>query len=515
MAHFIRSRIARKLLVAVGLPSFVLALMGVLWLGSATRESAPGLWGAVLAFLLVLALAMSTVHLLTVHLLLEQPLSRIVASLKRAGQGDFLLRAPVESEDELSELARSINTALAAITDLHARRLEDARSMESMQSELALKAEVEAQHRLLDEANRRLQDRLRELTLLAELARTFNSTLKLDEILHFVADLLGRTLGYQAFALLLLDERKGDLVVKSLFGIDASVEGLRVPFGDGIAGWAARERQLLLVRDARADGRFPLQRWTGAQDGSVLAVPMIFQGECVGVLDFCRPVIDAFGDDEVSFLQSVASQAAMAIANARLHERTVALSLTDPLTGLGNRRSLFERLEMELERAERFSEGCALAMIDVDHFKNLNDVHGHLAGDAALRRVGELLGGAVRRVDTVARYGGEEFAVVLPRVSSAVALEVAEKVRGLIASSAFEHGARQPGGRVTISIGVACFPGDARDLATLIDCADAALFAAKRKGRDAVVAYAAGMRENPGRRRDIRVTAQVDPGGVS
>ena len=511
MVHFIRSHIARKLLLAVGLPSFFLALAGVLWLGSATRDKAPGLWGAVLAFLLVLAFTMSSIHLLAVQLLLEQPLSRIVASLKRAARGDFLLRAPVESEDELGELARSFNTAMAAITDLHARRLEDARSMESMQRELALKAEVEAQHQLLDEANGRLEDRLRELTLLAELSRTFNSTLNLDELLHFVTELLGRTLGYQAFALLLLDERQGDLVVKSVFGIDASVEGDRVPFGEGIAGWAARERQLLLVPDTRADGRFPTLRWTGAKDGSVLAVPMFFQGECVGVLDFFRPVKNAFGDDEVSFLQSVASQAAMAIANARLHERTVALSLTDPLTGLDNRRGLFERLEMELERAERFSDSCALVMIDVDHFEDLNDAHGRLAGDNTLRRVGELLGGAVRRVDTVARWRGEEFAVALPRASRASALDVAEELRSLIATSAFEYDAGPPGVHVTISVGVACFPDDARDLATVIDCADAALFAAKRKGRDTVVAYAPGMRENPGRRRDIRVTSQVDP----
>jgi diguanylate cyclase (GGDEF)-like protein len=150
-------------------------------------------------------------------------------------------------------------------------------------------------------------------------------------------------------------------------------------------------------------------------------------------------------------------------------------------------------------------------MIDADHFRDLNDAHGRLAGDTTLRRMGELFGGAVRRVDTVARWRGEEFAVVLPRASRASALDVAEKLRSLIATSAFEHGAGLPGGHVTISVGVACFPDDARDLATVIDCADAALFAAKRKGRDTVVAYAPGMRENPARRRDIRVTSQLDP----
>jgi diguanylate cyclase (GGDEF)-like protein len=514
MRRFVRSHLARKLLLAVGLPTFVLALVGVLWLGAATRERAPGLWGPVLAFVVLLAAAMAGVHLLAMRALMERPLSRIVKALRRAEAGDFLLRVPVESDDELGDVARSFNTALAAITDLHARRIEDAQSMESMQRELALKAEVEEQHRLLDVANRRLQERLRELTVLSDLARTFNATLQLDELLQYVTERVGRTLGYDAFALLLVDEERGDLVVRSLSGIDEGAVGWRVPLGEGIAGWAARQREPVLVRDTRADGRFPAERWTRGQDGSVVAIPMVFQERCVGVLDFFRPTVDAFSDDEVAFLCSVASQAAMAIANARLHERTVALSLTDALTGLHNRRSLFERLGLELERSRRSSQPCAIAMIDVDHFKILNDARGHLAGDATLRRVGELLRTAVRRIDTVARYGGEEFAVVLPRADAQTALAVAEKLRALVASTAFEHAGSQPGGRVTISIGVASFPADATELPVLVDCADSALFAAKRRGRDATVAYLPGMRQDPGRRRDIRVTAQVEPAGA-
>src|SRR6266542_827707 len=364
-----------------------------------------------------------------------------------------------------------------------------------------------------DETNRRLEGRLRELTVLSDLARTLNSTLALDELLPFVTELVGRTLGFEAFALLLVDEPSGELVVRSMFGM-SGVVGERIAPGAGLAGWAGKERQLLLVRDTREDARFPVERWTRGHHGSALAVPMIVQGECVGVLDFFRPVVDAFGDDEVRFLQSVASQAAMAIANARLHERAVALSLTDALTGLHNRRSLFARLELKLERSERFSHACAVAMVDVDHFKEINNAHGHLAGDATLRRVGELLGGAVRKIDTVARYGGEEFALVLPRADRAAALEVAEKVSQLVAATPLEHDAGQPGGKITISVGVATFPDDARDLATLVDSADAALFAAKRAGRNTAVAFAPGMRENPGRRRDVRHTAQVEPGGV-
>ena len=336
--RLVRTRIARELLLAVGAPSLAVSLAGVYWLRSETRDVAPGLWGAVLAFLLVLAFAVTGLHLLAVRLLVEQPLARIVLALRRAEQGEYLLRMPVDSEDEVGQLARSFNTALAAITDLHARRLDDAESMASMQRELALKAELEAQHRLLDDAHRRLEGRVRELTLLADLARTLNATLDLDRLLHFVTERVGRTLGYDAFALLLFDEAAGDLVVGSAYGIDPSALGERVALGSGVAGSAALRREVLLVRDTRQDSRFPAHRWTGGRHGAVLAVPLLHQGTCVGVLDFFRPTPDGFSAEEIELLQAVASQAAMAIANARLYQRTLALSRADPRGVAGDRR---------------------------------------------------------------------------------------------------------------------------------------------------------------------------------
>ena len=511
MPKAIRSRLGRKLLVAVGLPSLVLALAGLLWLQTAMRDVAPNLWSYVLGFLLFLASAVSIVHFAAVHLLVERPLERVISALKRAEHGDFLYRAPVETEDELGELARSFNTALAAITDLQSGRIDDARSIASMQREIALKAELEAQHQLLDDANRRLEGRLRELTLLFDLSRTLGSTLDVRALTHAVTDLVGRTLGYEAFALFLVDEPTGALVATSVFGVDASLEGTRITPGEGAAGWAALQKKVLQVRDTRDDPRRPGQRFMRGQHGSVLAIPMLDQeGACIGVLDFFRTRFDAFGDDEVRFLESVAIQAAMAIANARLHERTVALSLTDPLTGLHNRRSLFQRLDTELERSERFAHAFSVAVIDVDRFRELNEVHGHLAGDAVLRRVGEIISRGVRKVDSAARFGGEEFAIVLPRTDRAAAIDVGEKLRLLVRAHRFS--VPEPLGDVTISVGISTYPDDARDVGALVDCADAALFAAKKRGRDAVVGHASGMRENPLRRRDLRVTAAVEPG---
>ena len=160
----------------------------------------------------------------------------------------------------------------------------------------------------------------------------------------------------KAFALLLAEEGTGDLVVRSVAGLDDAVLGTRIRAGDGPAGWASRERATVLVRDTRADPRRPVLPWQHAAEGSILAVPMLHLDECAGALVFFRAVPDAFPAGEVRLLEAVAAQAAVATENARLHQKMVRLSQTDALTGAHNRRSLFARLEMEAERCENLQE---------------------------------------------------------------------------------------------------------------------------------------------------------------
>jgi diguanylate cyclase (GGDEF)-like protein len=189
------------------------------------------------------------------------------------------------------------------------------------------------------------------------------------------------------------------------------------------------------------------------------------------------------------------------VKNARLHAETVLLTMTDPLTGAPNRRHLFTRLELELARAERYNTPLSILMVDVDHFKKLNDASGHRSGDEALRKVCDVLRARVRKVDTLARYGGEEFMAVLPQTNKADAVEVGEKLRRAVLEAASLASSSQPGGHITISIGVACFPVDAQDQDTLVDCADSALYGSKRSGRNKVTPYEPGMEMHPGRER--------------
>jgi diguanylate cyclase (GGDEF)-like protein len=169
-----------------------------------------------------------------------------------------------------------------------------------------------------------------------------------------------------------------------------------------------------------------------------------------------------------------------------VNQRLEQLAITDGLTGLYNHRFFHERLAIEVERCQRSGREVSLVMIDVDHFKLYNDRNGHPAGDDVLRLVGSLLAERRRANDIVARYGGEEFAIILLDTPKGQAAELGERMRRRVAAYAFTHAAMQPGGHLTVSVGVAGIPEDASEAGILLDAADAALYSAKRAGRNRV-----------------------------
>jgi two-component system, cell cycle response regulator len=164
------------------------------------------------------------------------------------------------------------------------------------------------------------------------------------------------------------------------------------------------------------------------------------------------------------------------------------LSNTDGLTGLANHRHFRKIIDQETYRSKRYGHRFCLLMIDVDHFKVYNDLNGHPAGDRALRTMAQVLMDNVRATDFVARYGGEEFAVILPETALDAGLEISRNLRRLVESSKFEAAEGLPGGRMTVSIGIASFPADAATADELLEAADAALYVAKRQGRNRVCA---------------------------
>ncbi len=196
---------------------------------------------------------------------------------------------------------------------------------------------------------------------------------------------------------------------------------------------------------------------------------------------------------DIEFADTVIRAAVAAIQRAQLLETTradkarlEALATTDSVTTLLNRRALVDRLTHEMERARRYATPLALLMVDLDHFKDINDTHGHLVGDEALREVARVLQGAVRNVDVVARYGGEEFAIVLPETSNEGAVAFAERVRERVAEHLFAN-ERLPSLRITVSVGVASVPSvDIESVEDFFARSDEALYRAKAGGRNQV-----------------------------
>ena len=218
-----------------------------------------------------------------------------------------------------------------------------------------------------------------------------------------------------------------------------------------------------------------------------LCIPILAQGEALGILHFQTtdqfPTVD---ESELSFKTTFAGQLGLSIANIRLRDALRAQSIKDPLTGLYNRRYLEETLDREIRRAARSEQSLGILMLDLDHFKKFNDTHGHDAGDSVLREAGAFLTRSIRVEDVVCRFGGEEFVIVLPTATVDAARMRAERIRSKMRELTVLHQG-QSLGMITVSIGVSVFPAHGTSPKELLAAADAALYRAKREGRDRVV----------------------------
>jgi diguanylate cyclase (GGDEF)-like protein len=216
----------------------------------------------------------------------------------------------------------------------------------------------------------------------------------------------------------------------------------------------------------------------------MIAVPMQIRDITRGVLVVSIKQERAFDENDLFLIQSLASTATIAIENARLFAEVQRLSITDDLTGLYRRRHFFTVAEQEFQRASRYGNDFAIIMLDIDHFKQINDEYGHLVGDKVLRRIANDLRKIMRGVDFVSRYGGEEFVILLPQANLETAEMTAERLREYIENNPFET--EQGVFTITISAGVTGYSPDTTDIESLLMQADKALYQAKLAGRNKV-----------------------------
>ncbi|MCP3176641.1 sensor domain-containing diguanylate cyclase [Desulfuromonas sp. KJ2020] len=330
----------------------------------------------------------------------------------------------------------------------------------------------------------------RMVTMVSALAQLRQQEEVYRNIVEMSAELLHATCG----SLMMLDEKGEFLRIESAKGMNQPLaRSLSIKLGTGIAGRVAKNGFPLVVNDIEKDSRLATPNRPRFKTKSFISVPIRIKDRTVGVLNLSdKEDQGIFTENDLHILTSFTAQIAIVLDRAASMERAdllEKLAATDALTGLYNRRFFDERLDSELSRSIRHSLSFSIMLLDLDNFKNYNDLCGHIAGDSALKKVASLLKSSGRDIDVVARFGGEEFIILLPDTSKKEAVLVAERVRHAVESHPFPQEARLPGGQLTTSIGLATFPDDGDFAQALIKAADTALYQAKENGRNRTVPF--------------------------
>jgi diguanylate cyclase (GGDEF)-like protein len=381
------------------------------------------------------------------------PISVLLAKVQAVGRGEFGASPVIDAPQELLALRDGL-------ADMSA-------SLKLQQQALASRADNSAAS-------------ARRLKLVVEFAREISDSLTLTHVLGAVTS-AGRRLVESPRARVWLLEEDGQTLRLQHDSITGDVVVAAThEVGKGGLGRAAQDHRVYYSAGLAND------RAEGASKSLVVAVPLLKGMRLIGVLEIAlQPGMSRLDADTIDVLTATAGHAATAIDAALLYALSESLTRSDPLTGLANRRQLDTDLELEVERSGRYHRPMSFLMIDIDHFKSVNDSFGHALGDTVLREVAGVLRDHMRAGDTAYRYGGEEFAVLARETDAAGGCAVAERLRRAIQE---RYAATADGDlTLTISVGVAAISPDAESAADLVSAADGALYAAKRAGRNRVV----------------------------
>jgi diguanylate cyclase (GGDEF)-like protein len=322
----------------------------------------------------------------------------------------------------------------------------------------------------------------REIYALYEVAQAMGTSLAVAETMALISSKLSKIVPWSGCALFLYQQESETLKCRFATGIDApELLNTTLKVGDGLSGWAARNRRTIV----NASPRVTLEA-VGLKDldalKSALACPLYFNDALIGCLELYHTEPDHYTEDHVRLLERVAEQAGAVVHNSIVFEQTHEDSLTDALTGLPNRRSMFVHLSRELARAERLKSEVALIVMDVDGFKAINDTYGHQVGDHALREVAAALQCALRPYDLCVRYAGDEFIIVMADCSREVADAKRRELQDRIAEIELEV---RPGRRIqlAVSAGAAVFPEDGTSYEALLADADHQMYRDKASRR--------------------------------
>ncbi len=336
---------------------------------------------------------------------------------------------------------------------------------------------------------------LQELAIFHEVAKALTSSLNLDSILQTIMEKVAEYFRPDTWSLLMVDESADELYFAIAVGDAAeALKTVRLKVGEGIAGWVAKHGEPLIVPDVYNDPRFAkrIDEMTKWQTRSIICIPLRAKQRVLGVMQLINVPMSGFSESEMFFLRAICDYAAIAIDNARAVEKIQELTITDDCTGLYNARHLYKTLESEVYRSARFGYEFTVLFIDLDHFKLVNDTHGHLAGSKLLAEIGYTIKSHLRLIDYAFRYGGDEFVILLPQTGKESGLVVARRLLQSFRQSTFLKD-ENLNLNIRASIGIASYPEDAKSAHEIIREADEMMYEVKNSTRDNIAIAQRGL----------------------
>jgi len=339
-----------------------------------------------------------------------------------------------------------------------------------------------------------LESRKRSIGQFYEFLRSIASTLESQKVYHSLLAKFSDLMKAGRSSLMIFDQQSEELVLEVALGEESeSTASIRLKLGEPIAGEVLANGVPLVVTDADNDTRLPRARPGRYKTKSFISYPITLGSRKVGVINLTDRVDGVpYDNDDLMMLEMMAPQLALIVDRtewAKKAETFQQMSLTDPLTGLPNRRYLQDRLFEEVERSKRYNTPLSFMIIDLDRFKSYNDVFGHTSADRVLVKTAQILRGSIRAIDMSARFAGDEFCIVLPETELGDAARIAERLRKEVAQTEFRTDQGELMGQVTISTGISAFSASRQTPLAIMESADRALYQAKTRGRNCVAVH--------------------------
>ena len=393
---------------------------------------------------------------------------------------------------------RGLREAAALIGSSAARslRVEDAGNARLVESDASSSEMLDARREIVYLRDQ-LESRKQSFNQFYEFLRTVASTLDSQQTYEAVLTKFSEMMGAERCSLMILNEESNELALEAALGarLDSTLP-IRVKLGDPIAGAVLASGDAMLVRDTDVDARMPRLHPGRYKTKSFISFPIALGLRKVGVVNLTDRIGGAPYDvEDLALLELMSPHLALIIDRTEWHRKAEMyqrMSLTDPLTGLPNRRYLEDRLFEEVERSKRYGTPLSFMIIDVDHFKTYNDVYGHTNADRVLSQTALILRGSIRAIDMSARFAGDEFCIVLPETEPEDAVRIAERIRVATSQTEYHSELGDLMGQVTISVGISSFGASRQSPLAIIETADRALYQAKTRGRNCVAVYEDG-----------------------